>query len=98
MGFATMPALRAQGADDVIRTAARARASGAHRNGRRIWREGRVPVHDRSACGAAGAESGAAGENNLRPRGRHGGDTKRPSSLTAAPTAPARGGKTCADG
>ncbi len=59
-------------------------ARGANGNGWRVRRQGRISVDDRGACGAAGDEVRAAGENYLRPRGGHGGDDEAASFADAA--------------
>ena len=98
VGLAAVPVLRAQGADDSIRLAARARTRGADGDGRRIRRQGRISVDDRGARGAAGAEIGQAGEDYLRPRRRHGGHHQAASFAHAASHGGDARRKTAGDG
>ena len=69
-----MPVLRAPCVDGAARPAGGPGPGGAERNRRRLRRQGRVPVDDRRARGAAGEEVRARGETDLRPGRGHGRD------------------------
>ena len=85
MGFAAVSLLRSQGVDGRFRLARRKSSRGAGGNGRRVRRQGRISLDDCSACGAAGDEVRAAGEDDLRPPGRHG-RYDQASSVANAPS------------
>src|SRR4029077_443528 len=65
VGLVAVPLLRAQSADETLRSARGSSARGATGNWRRVWRQRRISVDDRWPCGAAGNEVGESGENYL---------------------------------
>ena len=73
----------------ALRVAARARrdarARRADRDRRRLRRQGRIPVDDRRPRGAARAQVGPAGEDDLRPRRGHARDDQAASVDRPAP-------------
>src|SRR6266851_6046107 len=75
-----MSVLRSQGVDGAMRPPRRKSSRGTNGDRRRVWRKGRISVHDRGACGATRDEIRQAGENYLRPHGRYGGDDEAPRS------------------
>ena len=72
--IAAVPVLRAEGALRRARPPAGEGARRAGRDGRRVRRQGGVPVDHRRARVPARAEGRTAGEDDLRPRRGHGGD------------------------
>ena len=72
-----------------VQPAGRAHPRRADGDRRRLRRQGRVPVHDRRPRRAARVEVGQAGEDDLRPQRRHGGDDQAPPVADA----PSHGGR-----
>src|SRR5208282_1791647 len=69
-----MPLLHPQSFDEAFRSSRGSRPRSTNGNWRRFWRQGRVSLNDCRACRAPRHEVRQAGENYLRPHGRHGGD------------------------
>src|ERR1700744_4629758 len=72
-------------ADPDLQSARRKVPGDPDRDGRCIWREGRLPVRDRIPCCVAGDEVRAPGEDDLRPRRGYGGDDETASVAHPAP-------------
>ena len=72
LGLDAVPVLHPQGARAAVQPARREDPRRPDGDRRRVRRQGRVPVDHRRACGAAGVEVRAPGQDRLRPRRRHG--------------------------
>ena len=88
VGIAAVSVLRAQGPDDAVLAAGRSRARRPDGNGRRVRRQGRVPVAHCRARRVAGDEIGPARQARVRPRRGHGGHDQAAPVTDAAPYRP----------
>ena len=84
VGLDAVPVLHPEGADEALRRAGREGARRADGDGRRLRRQGGVPVDPRCPRGAPREEERAAREDRLRPRRGHGGDDQAPPLADAS--------------